>query len=103
MKNAFYEGKGCRFMSWEQNPNKRNVNNRITFLVDENQEVNVEDILVGDNLNGVGRSTYTITEIVERRKSKQTGHDHLTVLTHWENSVIDVNEFNSVSNLPKLN
>lgn len=102
MKNVFYDGRGCRFMSWEQNPNKRNVNNRVTFLVNQNQEVNVGDILVGDNLNGVGVSTYTITEVVDRRVSKQTGHHHLTVLTHWENRASNgSNEFR-IENLPRL-
>ena len=76
---------GFAFMSWEQNPKKRNINNVVKFNVNNHVEINIGDTLLGEKLLPY-QSTYTITEIVSERPSNMKGKKYVEVRTSWENA-----------------
>ena len=49
--------KGFALMSWEQDPNKRNINNTVKFNINKDESVNIGDVIIGDN-NKVNESQY---------------------------------------------
>lgn len=75
---------GFSFMSWEQNPKKRNINNIVKFNVNKDTLVNVGDVIYGET-NLPFRPEYTITEVIEERPSKMNGKKYVTVRTEWQN------------------
>ncbi len=77
MKNLFQNQFSCDLMTWEENPSKRNVNNEITFYIDEEQSVNVGDVIVG-NHTPEQCSNYELLEITERRKGNLPKKDYVT-------------------------
>ena len=74
--------KGFALMSWEQDPNKRNINNTVKFNINRDESVTVGDIIIGDNNKG-HKSQYLITEVIEERPSSIQGKKHVTVKTKW--------------------
>jgi len=79
----YKEGKdGFAFMSWEQDPKKRNINNTVKFNINENIDVCVGNILIGEN-NKVHESQYLITEVVNERPSRIKGKKYVTVKIKW--------------------
>ena len=74
--------KDCHLMVWEENPNKRNVNNEIKFNIKNN--LNVE---IGDSVRcrlGDGKSSYyEIIEITESRPSSMLNFNYVTAKIKW--------------------
>lgn len=71
---------GFAFMSWEQNPMKRDVNNIVKFNVNNYVEITVGYILQGDR--GKERvSEYEVTEVIDIRPSSMKGKNYVTVKT----------------------
>lgn len=80
MKNLFLDQFSCNLMTWEENPAKRNTNNAITFYVDAEQKVGVEDVIIG-SYNPEIISVYEILEITERRAGAIPAKDYVTAKT----------------------
>lgn len=78
-----YENKkDCYLMVWEENPNKRNVNNEIKFNIPNSTVVEV-----GDRIKckiGSGKySVYEIQEILESRPSSLSKFNYVTAKVKW--------------------
>jgi len=75
-------------MIWETDTKKRNKNNHIKFYINEDV-----DLVIGDQLlmfdpkfhTNMPISTYTVTDITDRRKGALTGKDYVTASTEWSN------------------
>ncbi|OXB01725.1 hypothetical protein B0A75_04600 [Flavobacterium oncorhynchi] len=65
---------------WELNPKKRNTNNKVTLYSDN--EIEAGDVIIS-NPADTNVSTYTVTEVLEKRPAKLKGKTHYTVLTSW--------------------
>jgi len=73
---------------WETDTKKRNKNNEIKFYI--NEDVN---LIIGDQLlmfdpkfhTNMPISTYTVTDITERRAGTLTGKDYVTANVEWSN------------------
>lgn len=79
MKNLFQNQFSCDLMVWECNPVKRNINNEIKFYVDEKQDINKEDVIIG-NYTPEMCSTYEILEVSERIKGAINKKDYVTAI-----------------------
>ena len=97
MKNLFLDQFSCNLMTWEENPAKRNTNNVITFYVDTEQNVGVEDVIVG-SYNPEMISVYEILEITERRKGAMPKKDYVTAKTKHSFKKPVFSEFNLLVN-----
>lgn len=80
-------------LTWETNPNKRNINNEVTFISRKEIKINVGDVVFSPP-TGSTVSAYEITEIKAKRKAAMSGNNHYTVATKWSRmSLLDI--FNS--------
>lgn len=69
-------------MTWEENPNKRNNNNVITFNIPKSVEISVGDEIFC-RLSQGQKSIYEISEILNRRSSSISSFDNVTAKTNW--------------------
>lgn len=74
--------KDCHLMVWEENPNKRNVNNEIKFNIPKTTNVEVGDQIRCKIGNGK-HSCYEIQEILENRPSSLTKFNYVTAKVKW--------------------
>lgn len=77
--------KNVHLMTWETNPSKRNTNNTITFVstldnIEKGQKIYCS---VSDGKY----STYTITNVIDKRKSSHNGMINYKAKTKWSNEI----------------
>jgi len=77
-------------MVWENDPKIRAKQPTKThFYINKEEDVIVGDMLLMQNPKIVGSntgiSTYTITEVVERRRGAMSGKDYVEAVTEWSN------------------
>lgn len=81
--NNLQNKSNVHLMIWETDPTKRNINNEIKFNLKEDIE-----LVVGDKircyLDQQKESVYTITEILETRKSSFSGYNYITAKSSWK-------------------
>ena len=75
--------KNVHLMTWETNPSKRNTNNTITFVSTLDNIENGQKIYC--SFKDGKYSTYTIIDILDRRKSSHNGMINYKVKTKWSN------------------
>ena len=69
--------KDCFLMIWEENPNKKNINNQIKFNLIKSITPKVGDVI--KTYSGI----YELTEIIECRQSSSTSYNYVTAKTKW--------------------
>ena len=69
---------GLAFMSWGQNPMKRNINKTVKVNINNDIELKVGDILEGSR-SITHTSDYTIEEIVSVRPSSMSGKNYVAM------------------------
>ncbi len=74
--------KECHLMIWEQDPNKRNVNNEIKFNIPSTIKIEVGD-QIRCRTGGAKFSCYEITEIIEIKPSSISNFSYITAKTKW--------------------
>ena len=67
---------------WETNPKLRNVNNEIKFLINSSLTIAQGDHILTHFKSQ--QSQYTITEVIDRKKSPYIGKDYVTAKTTWK-------------------
>ena len=72
--------KEVHLMIWEENPNKRNVNNEIKFNILKTNTVDVGDKIRCRIDNGKF-SCYELTEIIDSRQSSISNMNYVTAKT----------------------
>ncbi len=65
-------------MTWESNPNNRNINNKITFVAKDGVSVSTGDIIHTSN-----ESFYKIENITATRPAALSKHTHYSATTTW--------------------
>ena len=97
MNNLLQNTFSCNLMVWETDPSKRNNNNDVKFIVPSDQDIKKGDLLIGTyTFHDV--SNYEITEIINRRPSKLSKKDYVTVKTKWTNKKPDFSKYNLKTN-----
>jgi hypothetical protein len=69
-------------MTWETDPRKRNVNNRVSLILHETEKLNELDVVFVKNSNEM-QSCYEVVEILETRPAAMKKHIHYVVKTKW--------------------
>ncbi|MEM7487248.1 MAG: hypothetical protein AAF348_18725 [Bacteroidota bacterium] len=78
---VFENNQNVHMMIWETNPRKRNVNNVVKFVSDNDHQVG--DKILGQLTGDISFSTYEITEIINERPSSSKGKKYYEVVTKW--------------------
>lgn len=79
----YFQQNEVHLMVWEENPKKRNVNNKVCLNVKKPHELKSGDrVFTGSPKNPTG--AYTVTEVLETRQSSLKDFNYVTTLTEWE-------------------
>lgn len=86
MKTIYQNTFSVHLMIWETDHRKRNKNNEVKLVIDDEDDIKVGDLIIGNYAKG-HTSRYEVLEIKERRKSLLSNKDYVTIITSWSSKI----------------